>query len=80
MYLWSDRSFSKTFRSESMSAHASDQRASIKQIIGWAFCMVIFPVIPLSTVFILEPSWVHIVLLAIGIGSLAGIVGRTFAD
>lgn len=63
-----------------MSAHASDQRSSVKQIIGWAFCMVIFPVIPLSTVFILEPSWVHVVMLAVFIGGLAGIVGRMFAD
>lgn len=63
-----------------MSAHASDQRSSIKQIIGWAFCMVIFPVIPLSTIFIVEPGWYHMVILAVIIGGLAGIVGRVFAD
>ncbi|MDA0874586.1 MAG: hypothetical protein O3C45_05925 [Bacteroidetes bacterium] len=61
-------------------ASSSDQRSSPKQILGWAFCMAIFPVIPLSTVFILEPTWVHVVLLAVFIGGLAGIVGRMFAD
>lgn len=55
-------------------------RSSPIQVLGWAFCMVIFPVIPLSTVFILEPSWIHIVLLAVFIGGLAGLVGRMFED
>lgn len=55
-------------------------RSSPRQLIGWAFCMVIFPVIPFSTLFVAQPGWVHMIVLAVVIGTLAGLVGRLFAD
>ncbi|MDA1332837.1 MAG: hypothetical protein O2797_01310 [Bacteroidetes bacterium] len=53
-------------------------RNSFKQTIGWAFCMIIFPMIPLSTLFIIQPSFLHLIAMLVVIGIIAGFVGRLF--
>lgn len=42
--------------------------------------MVIFPVIPLSTVFITQPNLIHMVVLLAIIGVISAFIGRLFAD
>ncbi|NBW93191.1 MAG: hypothetical protein EBR20_02270 [Bacteroidetes bacterium] len=55
-------------------------RSSPKQLLGWAFCMVIFPVIPFSTVVITQPTFIHMLVLLAVIGMIAAVIGRQFAD
>jgi uncharacterized MnhB-related membrane protein len=55
-------------------------RSSPKQLIGWAFCMVIFPLIPFSTTIITQPNLIHMVVLLAVIGVISAFVGRQFAD
>ncbi len=75
-YLLTNSSSSHHFRRFAMSA----LRSSPKQLIGWAFCMVIFPVIPFSTVVITQPTFVHMLVLLAIIGVIAAFIGRQFAD
>ena len=51
-----------------------------KSVIGWAFVMVAFNVIPYATVYIAEPSGFHMVGILVVIGFVAGLVGRMFND
>jgi|GEM_PF-765927 len=55
-------------------------RSSPKQLIGWAFCMVIFPVIPFSTLIIRQPTFVHMLVFLAMIGVVSAFIGRLFAD
>ncbi|MGB0650789.1 MAG: hypothetical protein ACPG3U_06040 [Rhodothermales bacterium] len=55
-------------------------RSSPKQLIGWAFCIVIFPVIPFSTTIITQPNFLHIIVLLAVIGVISAVVGRQFTD
>jgi len=53
---------------------------SMKMLVGWAFCMVTFPLIPLSTVFIIQPTLFHMLVYLILIGAVSAVVGRMFDD
>lgn len=55
-------------------------RSSPKQMLGWGFCMVIFPVIPFLTLIIQQPTFVHMLVFLAMIGVVAAVVGRQFAD
>ncbi len=55
-------------------------RSSPKQLIGWAFCMVTFPLIPLSTVFITQPTFITMIVMLAVIGAVSAVVGRQFDD
>lgn len=55
-------------------------RSSPKQLIGWAFCMVIFPVIPFTTLAIRQPTFIHMLVFLALIGVVSAFIGRLFAD
>ncbi len=42
--------------------------------------MVIFPIIPFSTVVITQPTFIHMLVLLAVIGMIAAVIGRQFAD
>ena len=51
-----------------------------KSVIGWAFVMVAFSVIPYSTTVVTQPSGLFMVGLLIGIGLVSAVVGNLFKD
>lgn len=58
----------------------SELRSSPKQLLGWGFCIVIFPVIPFSTLIIKQPTFIHMIVLLAVIGVISSVIGRQFAD
>ena len=51
-----------------------------KSVIGWAFVMVAFNIIPYATTTIAEPSSFQMVGMMICIGLVAGVIGNLFKD
>jgi len=49
-----------------------------KSVIGWAFIMIAFSIIPYATTIIVQPTMIHMVVLMTGIGAVAAFVGNLF--
>ena len=51
---------------------------NLRAVIAWSFVMVAFSAIPYATTIIIEPGAIHMVILMLVIGAVAGFVGNLF--